>query len=288
MKRYLLCILILSSISCQKDKSVGFFKSGEKKFEVPIVDGKYHGEYIKYYPNGNVEARIYYREGNINGYYITYDSSGNQENIVTYKNGIQDGLFKIFYPKTGQEKVVGYFNEGKPDSLGFEYHPDGDIKAVYYYDMGELVYFKAYDSIGNLVDSKITVNVRPKDTMSTYLINTPHEVFIELKNRFSYGKRNRIGIIIGNLDKENNLIDTLEVLGTKEGVLYYQYDTIPFREGEHKISGKLYEIKMPEQEIIGETFFRYKYYVEENIRTGMTKTQNIRPPQSLSQRTLRN
>lgn len=47
-------------------------------------DRNLHGEYITYYPNGNVSAKSYFEHGKLTGTALTYYENGNEENIIHF------------------------------------------------------------------------------------------------------------------------------------------------------------------------------------------------------------
>ncbi|MDH5368229.1 MAG: hypothetical protein OEW67_14695 [Cyclobacteriaceae bacterium] len=261
-KNILVFIVVVLVLSCNSDTETAYYKTGEIMFEVPLKEGKYHGMYRQYYPDGTLSGEIEYYNGKKNGTSIGYDSSGYQMNHYNYRDGITDGYFEVYFPKTSDIKIKGYYKKDKPDSLGFEYYKSKKLRSVYYYDMGQLDYLKSYDTLGVMYQSKIRAVLYPRDTLDYYPLDETHKVYIELAHRYSFGEGNRIGVIIGELDENDNLIDTLTTFGSNSGELFFKYQAMPSKIGDNYLDGILYEIKMPEQEIIGTTTFRYSYKVK--------------------------
>ena len=50
-------VVILAS-SCGSDTKTSYYETGEKMFEVPLKEGKYHGIYKQYYPSGTLSAEV--------------------------------------------------------------------------------------------------------------------------------------------------------------------------------------------------------------------------------------
>ncbi|MDH5368110.1 MAG: hypothetical protein OEW67_14080 [Cyclobacteriaceae bacterium] len=257
-----LTFLIISFVSCSNDTEISYFDTGEKKYEVPIRNGKYHGVFKRYYPDGTLAGEVNYLNGKKYGVLKGYDSSGYLMNFYDYKNDMMHGLFEVYHSKTENIRVKGYYKYDKPDSVGFEYYPSGELRRVYYYEMGELLYLKGFKPSGEMMQSKITAKIYPKDTLEHYSKNETLKVYIELAKRYSYDEGNKLWIITGNLDEKNNLLDTLENFTTDNGKLYFKYQTTPKNFGINYIMGKMLELKMPENIVIGETSFRYEYQVE--------------------------
>ena len=262
MRKYILILSIILILSCDGDFKEGFYESGNKKFEVPVKGGEFHGTYKEYYPDGNLSREAEYRNGKINGITVEYDSTGYKMNIVNYENGLKQGYFEEYFSKTNFIKIRGYYKYNEPDSLGWEYYSSGKIHHIYYYDMGKLIYFKGYDTLGVMSQSKITTQVYPKDTMEYYPISEMHKVYIELNKRYSYGEGNRIWLTTGMLDENDNLLDTLESVFSEANQLFIKYQTLPKNVGENQITGLVHELKTSSREIIGTVPFRYSYKVK--------------------------
>lgn len=264
MKANSVIIIFIVVFGCGKSEfERQFYPDGKLKFEVPLRGGERNGQSIQYYENGKIqlvshwengikkgESTSFYMNGNPhiksiyqNGYthgiiYI-YDSLNNLKEKYTVNRELKNGLYQEFY-SNGQLKVDGYYKEDKPEGEGYEYYETGELFRKYVYKNGDLIYFKAYDKQGGLYDCKLPVGF--SETKEGLEINLLYSEF----------DSTRIGIIIGNLDTKNQLIDTLEILGSKNLSYLYKYN-----EGEINITGVLFEIKMPENRIEGEYYFRY-------------------------------
>ena len=72
-------------------------------------EGKAHGEWKLYYPNGAKRATFYFKEGVREGKYTTYFENGKVNITGEYKNDKQTGVWKTFDEK-GKLKKEENFN----------------------------------------------------------------------------------------------------------------------------------------------------------------------------------
>lgn len=87
------------------------------------------GEYITYFPNGNVEMKINYKDGKMHGDYHSYYENGTIQSKAKLNNNATDS-FEIFYPngninakgptdanfkKTGD--WIYYYKDGRPEKI---------------------------------------------------------------------------------------------------------------------------------------------------------------------------
>lgn len=61
------------------------------QLEMPMKDGKIHGERVYYYESGKVRQRANFNEGQLHGLSQEWDESGRQRAKVNYANGKLDG-----------------------------------------------------------------------------------------------------------------------------------------------------------------------------------------------------
>lgn len=265
MKANSVIILLIVIFGCTKSEiEQEFYPDGKLKFEVPLRGGERHGQSIQYYKNGKIqlisnwengikkgESISFYVNGNphikatydsgvANGIIYIYDSLNNLKEKYTVNKESKDGPYQEFYA-SGKLKAEGKYKNDKPEGEGYEFYETGELFRKYVYKDGELIYFKAYDKQGYLYDCRLPIEF--SETKEGLGVSLSYSEFDSA----------RIGIIIGNLDLKNKLIDTLEVLGSKN--LSYVYKS----NEEINITGVLYEIKMPENRIEGEYYFRYPH-----------------------------
>ncbi len=116
----------------QQGRKQGLWIYFNDKYEGGIVqkgyykDGKKEGEWIVYYPNGNIKTKSFYKNNRIYGPVITYYKNGKIREQGTWKGNKWVGEYRYYY-ENGQLKYLWYFNQsGKREG-----------KQVYYYDNGQ-------------------------------------------------------------------------------------------------------------------------------------------------------
>lgn len=154
-----------------------FYEWGPKQEEVTYGnDGKPSGDYIKYYPNGNLKSRVKLEGDNYQGEYKAYSEQGFLEEHSNFLDDKYDGIRKLYHPlgeeflrleipfKEGltQGKVKRYFTNGNIDmEVEFQddkrvkeekqYFRNGNISYVYTYSDGLLTGpYKSYYIDGNI------------------------------------------------------------------------------------------------------------------------------------------
>jgi antitoxin component YwqK of YwqJK toxin-antitoxin module len=250
MERLSLIFTVFLLISCSKNKKeIEYYTNGKVKYEIDLIDGIRHGEMISYYEDGSVKGRSNFKNGLLSGIARGYDSlTGHQLTEYNYVSNKRNGKFREFY-LDGSIKLVGFFKEGAPDSLGYEYYPDGKVHKIYYYDRGKLFYYKALQPNGDFYDSILPISI-------TELVSNDlgDSIAYRLKLNFSIYDSVRVGAIIGNLNSENRLVDTLRIIGSSDLETIYP---IPIEDRDKGFSGIFYEVNMPEDIIMGHYWFKY-------------------------------
>jgi antitoxin component YwqK of YwqJK toxin-antitoxin module len=86
--------------------------------------GNEHGEYFRYYPNGQLEEQGFYDTGLKTGEWKKFYPSGNPESMGSFQKDKRIGNWKFFYPDGTLEARESYDKEAK--LLEREtFHPDG-------------------------------------------------------------------------------------------------------------------------------------------------------------------
>ena len=95
MKKILLCILLISIISCSKRNNhvIKYFKNGKIKCEYDSTEkGKYDGLYKDYYESGTIHRIINFKNGKLNGQCFEYYLNGKLKNQIRFTLGKPNGL----------------------------------------------------------------------------------------------------------------------------------------------------------------------------------------------------
>ena len=249
MEKVIYCLVLISIISCNGDKEIEYYENGSIKYEIDLKNGIRDGEMTSYYQNGKIKGIANFKNGKLSGIAISYDSiTGHKLSEIHYDNDKKDGLFLGFY-SGGEKKIKGYFKNDMPDSIGFEYYPDGKISKHYYYQQGEIFYFKALDTLGKFYDTLLPISIKELGRNEN-----GDSIAFEIRLDYSIYDSVRVGAIIGPLDSNNNLIDSLYVTGSSDKSTNLIGST---KEMESGFSGILFEIKMPEEIIMGRYWFKY-------------------------------
>ncbi len=57
------------------------------------TEGRMHGTYAEFHPDGSIKLKSSYRRGRLHGKYVTYHASGRPHIAATYKNGEREGSY---------------------------------------------------------------------------------------------------------------------------------------------------------------------------------------------------
>ena len=71
------------------------------------IDGEKNGEWISYFPNGNIQSICHFNKGVPNGPIIVYNENGSTLYRGNFNNGDKVGEW-IFYDSTGNRIVKSY------------------------------------------------------------------------------------------------------------------------------------------------------------------------------------
>ena len=182
-----------------------------------------------------------YSEGVLNGETLLYDSSGLLVEKLLYENDLKNGLCTLYYPN-GTPQIVERYVDGECNGWGSKFYPTSELQGRVYCLGDSIVYFKAFTNNGEYYNSVLPIGLD---------YHTESEE-LEITLMMSAHDNVRIGVIIGPLDINKNLVDTVEVLGSSKMSVKYSIG-----KNENIITGKLYEIKMPEQTVVGDYHFEF-------------------------------
>ena len=133
------------------------YKTGEKKpftgkvrgeannkvVEYEVKNGVKNGEFILYFPNGNVEIKGKIIDGKNEGQWDYYYSNKSLESQGNFKNDLVDGKWVWYFPN-GNLKEKGKYVNGKRQGEWLSYNDDGGL------------YIKRYFKNNVLTDSVLT------------------------------------------------------------------------------------------------------------------------------------
>ncbi len=120
-------------------------------------DGRRHGGFAAYFPNGKIKVRAAYKRGKLHGNYLDYHANGKIKTTVTYKNGKRDGKFSERDDR-GRPTIETVYDKGKIDGL-FEAFRDGELLSKSHWERGRIQdvdglapYTKSKDDIRDAVE----------------------------------------------------------------------------------------------------------------------------------------
>ncbi len=79
-----------------------YYKNGNKKYEVYMIDGKLEGVYTIWYETGELQSEIEYENGRRHGKLVEYYKNGQVSAIMYYNNGSIIDERKTTYFENGQ------------------------------------------------------------------------------------------------------------------------------------------------------------------------------------------
>ncbi len=126
------------------------------------------------------------------------------------------------------------------------------MQKEYYYSNDDLKYYKAYDKLGGFYDCLLPIVIKD---ISKEITDCSKSVKVNIKLEYSSNDVS-VAVIIGSLNDEKHLLDTLDMVRNDEMVLGYEF--IPNDFENHTLQGLLLEIDIKSQEVIGTYFFEYE------------------------------
>jgi len=98
----------------QKDsliKEVTFYNNQQKRYEGTYRNGKKHGKWVYWYPNGNVWSEGFFYLGENDSTRITYHENGLKYYSGKYRKGERTGIWKFWDEKGNFIKQVDYTDD---------------------------------------------------------------------------------------------------------------------------------------------------------------------------------
>lgn len=148
-----------------------FYSDNCPKLKYMTKFEKKHGEYMEWYPNGQIGARTNYIYGQLDGMFITWYPNGAIRETSEYSKGKRNGYSKTYYvdgiPKNHSLYIDNHLNSlyyewyhngnlslscsyknGQLDGNYKEYYINGNIKLESQYNSGALLSTKEYNTLG--------------------------------------------------------------------------------------------------------------------------------------------
>lgn len=100
-------------------------------------DGKKHGQYLSYYPDGNVKAECYYKEGILHGPSTVFGKDGDVLANTWFINGKRQGKSHWYHANGALYSLQRYLNDSWHGKQEY-YYPNGTMKTLMNYSHGKL------------------------------------------------------------------------------------------------------------------------------------------------------
>jgi antitoxin component YwqK of YwqJK toxin-antitoxin module len=114
---------------------VTYFPTGQVHVVEYFRQGKRDGIYFKISRRGSIEEQAEYRLGKLHGQKVDFNPGGKVRLIENYSNGKLDGQRTVFYKK-GTVQEESFYRNGEKDSTSKWYDTKGNIIAEYNYKAG--------------------------------------------------------------------------------------------------------------------------------------------------------
>ncbi len=206
--------MIAQFVDGKRDGTATYYnKYGAEKELIHYKEGEFHGEYTTYHAMGKgfTEYTANYVDNEIDGEFVEYYTDGIVRAKLTFKEGKKEGKGEIYYHDGQLDVVKNYLNDELHGDFK-EYHYNGQIykEGKYVEDKAEGIW-KTYYSNGQLESEKNYVKGKINGIVKEYDRDG------KLHNEFTYKK----GIIIAYkfYDKKGNVIKEAK---KKAGEFFYE------------------------------------------------------------------
>ncbi len=102
-----------------------------------LKDGKRHGTWYRYHPDGNPAGIEFWRDGVQHGPYRQWDTDGTLFEDGRYVNGKLHGRLRRFYGP-GRLYELGWIRKGHVDGTVCRWRPDGSLQIVKVWEYNRL------------------------------------------------------------------------------------------------------------------------------------------------------
>lgn len=132
-------------------KAKYYHADGSLNSEITWEDDMRSGPYTSLYSNGAKEVEGNYESGSLNGKYVIYFPNGQISSEGTYSEGTKVGEWKHFYFDGKLQKTETFDEKGKANGQEENYDYNGYKTSSFDYSKGEIVSYKIYDRLGNVL-----------------------------------------------------------------------------------------------------------------------------------------
>lgn len=202
MREFLICLILFSTLGSlnaqskkdtlnQKDevnlKQGSWIITGQMRKDTSFAasaiieqgkykDGRKIGVWMRYYPNGNIQSKIFYVNGRPKGMYELYYDNGQVEEQGDWDRNKNVGQFKRFYENGEMMQHFQFSDNGKRNGEQLYFYSNGEVEVeVNVVDGKEDGTLKRYYSNGEL-KSEMNVNMGIADSNSYFEYKPKKEV----------------------------------------------------------------------------------------------------------------
>ena len=114
-----------------------WYPEGPLRVQCTYVHGNLHGELTTLYPNGKPESKIDYVNGKLEGHMKEWHPNGTPSEETTFKDGLREGA-STRWDSQSTMMSHGHYRAGKREGLHTECHPNGKVASAFNYTDGQL------------------------------------------------------------------------------------------------------------------------------------------------------
>lgn len=163
------------------------------------MNNKQNGEYVEFYPTGDIFKKCNYKDGKLNGEYTEYHLNGNVYKICNYVDGKLHGNYKSYYAD-GTLYKQHYFIDSNLDNNEFETFYSLNINTFYKLNNLDFSDFMQDERVN------FTSKYKPNEQLDYKYINKHNKVLIKKEITNSNSKE------IHYYNFNNNITDINELL----------------------------------------------------------------------------
>ncbi len=134
--------------------SVRYYSENFKVESIQFVNGKRHGIYQKWFPDGSLSFEAYYANGLQHGKAKSWWKNGNLRSEANYTNGIVNGIQKQWYKSGAKFKEMTIVN-GKEEGMQKAWRENGKIYNNYEAKNGRIFGLKRANLCYQLEDENV-------------------------------------------------------------------------------------------------------------------------------------
>lgn len=128
----------LVGVSILAEERVEHHADGSVKARYGVDDqGRRHGAYLGYHPNGKLELKTRYRKGMLHGDYKSYHPSGKIHTTAAYEGGELQGEY-VERGTNGKPQLIGNYEDGRKQG-SFTFRDGRRVRGVQSWEKGVLI-----------------------------------------------------------------------------------------------------------------------------------------------------